>query len=282
MRYFLYDVANDYSLHKVPGKSDFGTLAHAKERGVKDNRGRKVLWKKVDLPIGGQTAKDKFKNWFGRNTHNELIYIISTHGLLKNPKKRAHEKGFIIEDKSKRTCAEIHKQIKGFMEYAKPGAVYECGACHKQFTKAGKNPMARKKKRSAKQLANDKRLGRMAKARAKKKRGGRRKVAKRKVTKRRVVRRRNPKRTALKKSHLWVAFVCWPNRKVNFAYIADSGTKPRVGISPEKGKAVLFKTKTRAHNVAKLLAKTWGGATAGVANADATAAEIKAACKGKA
>jgi len=49
--------------------------------------------------------------------------------------KMMQEKGgFIIENKTPRTCDQIHKQIEGHLEFAKPGAVYECGKCHKQFT----------------------------------------------------------------------------------------------------------------------------------------------------
>jgi hypothetical protein len=49
--------------------------------------------------------------------------------------KMMQEKGgFIIENKTPRTCDQIHKQISGHLEFAKPGAVYECGKCHKQFT----------------------------------------------------------------------------------------------------------------------------------------------------
>ena len=105
MRYFLYDVLSDYSTEKVDDKSDFGTLAHAKQRGVKDNRGQKVTWRKVDLPILGQKKSDKFKNWFGRNKHNELIYVISTHGLLKNPGKK------VMKRKKKSTKKRSAKQL---------------------------------------------------------------------------------------------------------------------------------------------------------------------------
>ncbi len=136
----------------------------------------------------------------------------------------------------------------------------------------GKRKMA-KKKRSAKQLANDKRLGRMAKARAKAKRGG----ARKKVVRRKVARKTNPKRTALKKSHLWIAFIC-SNKTVSFAYITDT-VAARVGVTTNKASSVLFRTKKRAHDVAKLLAKHWPNHIAGVADADSTAAQIKAACK---
>jgi len=56
-------------------------------------------------------------------------------GYAKNPSQRsAHEKGFIIEDKSPKGCAYVHKQIKGFIEHGRPGAIYECNVCHEQFT----------------------------------------------------------------------------------------------------------------------------------------------------
>lgn len=111
-----------------------------------------------------------------------------------------------------------------------------------------------KKKRSAKQLANDKRLGRMAKKRGKK----------------------NPK------SKTYFAFVCWPEAKkidkVNYAYITDTRVA-RVGITGVKSAAAIFQTKARAKAVAQLLAEKWPGAQAGVAPSTATVAQIRASCK---
>lgn len=75
-----------------------------------------------------------------------------------------------------------------------------------------------KKKRSAKQLANDRRLGRMAKKRGKKK----------------VTRRKNSKRTALKKSHLWLI---WRSDGKTVGYLGA------VGKFTAKGNAVRFTTK---------------------------------------
>lgn len=145
----------------------------------------------------------------------------------------------------------------------------------------GTKTMARKKPRTAKQRAATKKMLAANRARLRKKT----KTARRKTRGRKVRRkvRRNPQkaRPGLKaRKKLYVAFVCWPKGKVNYAYIADTRAA-RVGISSNKGQSVLFQTKTRAHNVAKLLAKIWPGARAGVANADATAAEIRAACLGK-
>ena len=142
-----------------------------------------------------------------------------------------------------------------------------------------------KKKRSANQLANDKRLGRMAKARAKakrKKNPHKKKVAKRsalRVAQRKIQRSRNPKRKSSKKSHLWHSFVC-KGKNIYYAYITDT-RETRVGISKSRGQAVLFKTKQRAYDVAKLLAKHWPDHIAGVASDDMTSAQIAAGCRGK-
>lgn len=160
----------------------------------------------------------------------------------------------------------------------------------------GKRKMA-KKKRSAKQLANDKRLGRMAKARAKKKRAlvdptkrkmtaaARRKRAAKplRYNPHRKIRapgakRRITKRPSLKKSHLWFAFVCDNGgKKVHYAYITDSRSA-NVGITPQRGAAAIFQTKTRATNVANILSRLWKTKQAGVAPIGTSAAKIKAAC----
>lgn len=149
--------------------------------------------------------------------------------------------------------------------------------------------MARKKKRSAKQLANDRRLGRMAKARAKAKRGGRRKktVRKKNVHKtwrrskpKKVAKRRvNKKRTALKKSHLWRIFRC--RGKSVFWILMDSNGK--WNWTKDAGKAILFATKQGAGNVARGIAKKRGYAAyqLGAAPREMSAAQIAAHCGGK-
>ncbi len=141
-----------------------------------------------------------------------------------------------------------------------------------------KNPSrrktVRKKKRSAKQLANDKRLGRMAKARAKKKRGGRRKkVAKRKVTKRRVVRKRNPKRTTRAKSHLQIIFKC----KGNAIYFLTLRAA-KLGWTKTKSDAIFFSTKAQARHTAQnvTVPRDWSLA---IAPSNLPAAGLVADCK---
>ena len=139
--------------------------------------------------------------------------------------------------------------------------------------------MARKKKRSAKQLANDKRLGRMAKARAKAKRGGRRKVT-RKKTARKKVARRNPhkKRTASKKSHLWIVFGCTSKRKLYYLTVGGV-SKPQVQVTGTKSDAILFKTKSQASHMVHVTQKIWANDLIfGICNENATPAEIKKAC----
>lgn len=144
-----------------------------------------------------------------------------------------------------------------------------------------KNPM-RKKKRSAKQLANDRRLGRMAKARAKVKRGGRSRVT-RKVTRKKVARKktkRNPhkkvaKRTVLKKSHLWSIFKCY-GKSVRFFGLTTAG-KLQWTI---RDAAIIWKSKDRAAKIAKKVSTKRGMANyhVGVASRETTSAQIVAAC----
>lgn len=96
----------------------------------------------------------------------------------------------------------------------------------------GKKKMA-KKKRSAKQLANDRRLGRMAKKRAGKKK------AKKKTT-----RKRNPKRTSLKKDHLWMIAI-WNGKQLAFLHATSQWTN--------KAKGARFTTKQFAADAANLM-----------------------------
>lgn len=142
----------------------------------------------------------------------------------------------------------------------------------------------RKKKRSAKQLANDRRLGRMAKARAKKKRGGRRKknVARRPkriaTTKQRAASMRRAKRPLKSaKSHLWLIFACKGNR-IKFQSVITWTTK--------KANAIYFKLKSEASKEAHYRAKqnlpSVRGWQIGVAPDSMSAASIKAKCQGKA
>jgi hypothetical protein len=88
--YILYDVLNDYTLEPVKGKSQYGELAHAKKRGVKDNNNKKVTWH-LDSKWGGGQGRA----WKGFNSARELIYIIVEHERVKNPcgtKKKRRKK----------------------------------------------------------------------------------------------------------------------------------------------------------------------------------------------
>ncbi len=143
-----------------------------------------------------------------------------------------------------------------------------------------KQTMARKKKRSAKQLANDRRLGRMAKARAKAKRGGRRKVtrkktARRKVAKRKTTRRANPKRTTRAKSHLWLVFRAY-GKNINFY----NGGFPISNQWVSKGKAALYQTKEQARAVASKL-RVSPRIKVGFASSQSTVGDIRRALEGK-
>lgn len=91
--YVLYDVLSDYSLEPVSGKSQYGELAHAKKRGVKDNKGRRVIWRLDSKWKGGRA-------WKGANEHEELIYLIvereknpCNYGKKKRRKKNAISAG---------------------------------------------------------------------------------------------------------------------------------------------------------------------------------------------
>ena len=120
----------------------------------------------------------------------------------------------------------------------------------------------KKKKRSPAQRANDKRLGQMAKKRAKKKRTSNPK-------------HRRSKRSA--KSHLWLVFKC-RGKSVMFAGV--QATRFNISFSRDKSHALLYKTKGRAAHIAKLIAKQRGMSKyhVGVAPDSMTSAQIAAQC----
>jgi hypothetical protein len=325
MRYFLYDVLNDYSIAKVDGKSDFGTLEHAKRRAQKDNQGKRVIWSKADIP------PRTHKHWYGRNNDNELINLITTHGLLTNPKLRQKGNTKVIVGPGKELTVRLY--ATDIVKILADGSIQLNSGGHKTATtkrrmnepaqelelyfnvisKRGKwyvetedrleppqtieysdgmiisgpqhlrNPkrktgMARKKKRSAKQLANDKRLGRMAKARAKKKRGaGRKKYTRTKRATKKT--RRNPRRkvargaSVSKRSHLFLIFAC-KGKQIKFQGVTVWTTK--------KANAIYFKRKSEASKEAHYRAKqnlpTVRGWQIGVAPDTLSSAQIVAQC----
>jgi hypothetical protein len=148
----------------------------------------------------------------------------------------------------------------------------------------GRKKMA-KKKRSKKQLANDKRLGRMAKARAKKKYGG--KVAKRKRaagrkkytrTKRVAKTRRNPKRkTPIFAHRMWNIFKC----RGNSVHFLALNTEGKIRWTLTRGDTVTWKMKSIAEKVAKKLAgnRKYSNFQIGLANQNQSVPQIAAACK---
>lgn len=84
--FIVYDVLDDFSINTITGKSQFGELAHAKKRAVKDNKGKKIQWRQ-DSRIPGP------KRYYGYNEHDELINAIFEHPTRKkNSKKRAKKK----------------------------------------------------------------------------------------------------------------------------------------------------------------------------------------------
>lgn len=134
-----------------------------------------------------------------------------------------------------------------------------------------KSNMTRKKKRSAKQLANDRRLGRMAKARHAKKRG------KKKVTRKKTVRRKaNPKRKVSAKSHLWVVFRC----REKSVYFLTTDSYGKLTWTGHKGKSVLWKERQKARSIAGKWAgkRHWDSWQIGAADASTTSAQISAEC----
>ena len=140
----------------------------------------------------------------------------------------------------------------------------------------------RKKKRSAKQLANDRRLGRMAKARAKKKRGGQRKKVARKNPHRRAASKgriqtaiTKAKRMHRAKSHLWLIFAC-KGKIVQWMQLTASA---KYFFGSDKGKAIRFPTKSEALKIAKGLKGTRGWQL-GVISDDISATQIAAHCIG--
>lgn len=138
-----------------------------------------------------------------------------------------------------------------------------------------------KKKRSAKQLANDKRLGRMAKARAKKKRA--KKKTRRKIKrKRNVVRKGFPKkvskrRTKVAKTHLQLIFRC----RGNSVMWLTMDTKGKWNWTSDKGKAIRIKAIKQAAGIARGIARKPGYAKyhLGVVNTEAMASQIAAHCR---
>lgn len=117
----------------------------------------------------------------------------------------------------------------------------------------------RKKKRSAAQLRNDRRLGRMAKARAKAKRGGRRKKVARKknvhyraASKQRIKRViKKAKRKVSAKSHLWqVALFAYT---ANQLYFYGGIRNAHFAYTIDRDKALFFKTKAAAQQATKTI-----------------------------
>lgn len=145
-----------------------------------------------------------------------------------------------------------------------------------------KKTMARKKKRSAKQLANDKRLGRMAKARAKAKRGGRSRVTK-KVAKKKARKKKNPsyrksKQATASRPKLVVfnIFKCY-GKSVRFLGLTTSG-KLHWTI---RDAALMWKTQKKAASIARKVSTKRGMSQyhVGVTSNDISATQIAAQCK---
>lgn len=147
-----------------------------------------------------------------------------------------------------------------------------------------------KKKRSAKQLASDKRLGRMAKARAKltardlsKAKWGKKKTAKRKKNTLRarqtaIQRATNPKRKTTRRSPYWVVFRCKKasyGTGVSVAWLGSGNTgTPKFGAMSRR---FLFQNASAATDMAKKYATA--GFHVGVAGKTTTGAMIMKYCR---
>jgi len=128
--------------------------------------------------------------------------------------------------------------------------------------------------RSAKQLANDKRLGRMAKKRAAAKRTGR------KATRKKNPKRATSGRAASKKSHLWIVFRAKANG-TGVGFLSIAITNGKLNFVVPKGQAILFKEKKRAKGAASRGWKQSTGYVYGIADANTTSAQIGAKLRGK-
>lgn len=144
----------------------------------------------------------------------------------------------------------------------------------------------RKKKRSAKQLANDRRLGRMAKARAKAKRGGRRKkTVRKKNTHRKIARKKNVHATRRKKvrrtsAGRWYQIFKCKGSSVHFLALTTLG---KLRWTLTRGDTIRWSSKSEATKIAKRLARgrTLSGFHVGVAASSDSASTIAAFCGGK-
>lgn len=153
----------------------------------------------------------------------------------------------------------------------------------KLTTKNPRKQTVRKKKRSAAQLRNDRRLGRMAKARAKAKRGGRRKATKRRnpctTNPRRKIRAPGTKRKISAKSNLWMIF------KVSRAGVLYLSTPMpnRARWRPSRTDAVLMQNKTGAKAIATAAVKAMPAPAkcVGVTQYSTPESVIRARCQGK-
>jgi len=229
---------------------------------------------RVSGPYVGPDTKPRKKNPAERFTAKQLATL---------RKEMAQISGI---DPAKPTYKKLARFLDGLSQpllkqLAKARIKFISGLALNRVKREGNPKMARKKKRTAKQLANDRRLGRMAKARAKKKRGKKKTKKRMSIAKRGKMLRRtfNPKRTALKKSHLWIVFKC---RGKTVQYFTLSGTT--FNWTGSKAKAILLKTKEHATRIANKMAKKPGMRKydIGVAPDNMTSAQIVSQCMGKA
>jgi len=323
----LYDVASDYSLSPVDEKYQFGDLKHAKERAQKitfkwyDKMHREG---KSHFPKGNYKIKwrrgtsagirpESIMEWNGTIHDFELVYKIieRKENPILSSTMRISSKGKFTKTHLatlRREYAKINKidpelpsygnLIAALDNLTQPQLKQLASAKIKWVSSLARNRIERKenpkrkktmrkKKRSAKQLANDKRLGRMAKARAKAKRGIGRKRKLKVGRTRLTVKQANPHsrfqkklaskaRTVSARSHLWNIFKCY-GKSVRFLGLTTAG-KLQWTI---RDAAIIWKSKERAAKIAKKVSTKRGMSNydIGVSSREMSAAQIATGCK---
>lgn len=195
----------------------------------------------------------------------------SQYGDLKHAKKRAKD-----DNKGGKITWRQDTRVGGpkrYYGYNKANELINAIFEHPNKPKRKSNvAKKRKKARSPAQKAATKKLV----ALNKKRRGKKRKTTRK--TKRKVTRKRNvsKKRTASRKSHLWLIFLC-KGAVVKWMKVASD---LKYGWTKDKGKSVLLKSKGDAVRLASKIQKRRGYASyfVGVTNAESTSAQIKAYC----
>lgn len=304
MTVYAYDILSDYSREPVSGKYKFESLADAKKelqrrdyekldrQNKRFSRSRpradyKIKWRGQDDPTSSQATSV----WLGFIHGGELVYELRKTPIPKfergkNPLSK--NRYIVTKGQHRKNNYQIIDTVEKELVKWGGGDILEFTsqtAAEKHAAKLNgkKGVKVAKKKRSAKQLANDKRLGRLAKKRAAAKRKANpkkkkvvRKKARRKVAKKKAVRRkRNPQQT--RKMRDYIVFKC----KGMAVWFLTTNAKGLWVFTSDKGKAVRWHKKGDAESMAKVAARKRGMASwaVGVCPDDTTVAAIRATCK---